>query len=156
MFRMALYSQPVYKAKLAELQPDMPHPKHCLGLNCQFKPTCYTDYMPHYTPSLTLNNTFLKPINWTLQDAEYGAWSLTYGYLDGKPAYAAGHGRESGELHIRVRPKNTNFVWLCGEGVGVSGLPCVYFRSLVSLNANRLTWTCLSFRSVIVLCSACV
>jgi len=56
--------------------------------------------------------------NWTLEDMEYGPWSLTFGYLDGKPYYSSKGGRADGEMHLKINISgDTDFIWLCGVGV---------------------------------------
>ncbi len=45
--------------------------------------------------------------------AEYGDWSLHYGYLDSKPMFKGTSSQ--GEIHFRVEITDTNFLWLCGS-----------------------------------------
>eukprot|EP00607_Mallomonas_marina_P003036 CAMPEP_0182435244 /NCGR_PEP_ID=MMETSP1167-20130531/74670_1 /TAXON_ID=2988 /ORGANISM="Mallomonas Sp, Strain CCMP3275" /LENGTH=455 /DNA_ID=CAMNT_0024626085 /DNA_START=277 /DNA_END=1641 /DNA_ORIENTATION=- len=108
-----------YAKKLSELQPDMPHPKRCTEF-CYTKPVCYTNFMPHYNPVLTLDSQLVGTTNWTMDDKDYGAWSLTYGYLDEKPGIHAVGGHAAGEIHFKITVGSENpekQVWICGDAI---------------------------------------
>ena len=48
-----------------------------------------------------------------LCSAEYGEWSLHYGYLDSKPMFKGTSSQ--GEIHFRIHIAKTDFVWICGS-----------------------------------------
>jgi hypothetical protein len=106
----------MYEGKLAELTPEMGKGNKCSSsLNCNARPQCFTDFKPHYTKNMTLTELLVgQPTNWTYDDAAYGEWSLTYGYLDAKPAYL-GKGMDAGEIQFQVNVGQTESVWMCGN-----------------------------------------
>ncbi|NCY08186.1 MAG: hypothetical protein EBX30_13465, partial [Betaproteobacteria bacterium] len=52
------------QTKLDALQPALPAPKKCQNLHCEAKPTCYTDFKPHYSPNLRLKDIVVGRTNW--------------------------------------------------------------------------------------------
>jgi hypothetical protein len=62
---------------------------------------------------LTLSELVVGHHNWTYDAAEYGEWSLHYGYLDAKPQFTGSAAQ--GELHLRIHVGGeTDKIWLCG------------------------------------------
>ena len=55
------------QTKLDALQPALPAPKKCQNLHCEAKPTCYTDFKPHYSPNLRLKDIVVGRTNWTYE-----------------------------------------------------------------------------------------
>lgn len=115
----------MYDAKLSELQPPLPMPKKCENhnLHCAARPTCYTNFMPHYPSNMTLSELVVGYTNWTIDPSGIadhvdlkkkgtGEWSLKYGYLDEKPLMMATH--HQGEIHFKITIGVNNFLWLCG------------------------------------------
>jgi hypothetical protein len=59
-----------FQSKLDALQPPLPAPKKCQALHCDFKPKCFTNFKPHYEPSLELKKIIVGKTNWTYEPGE--------------------------------------------------------------------------------------
>lgn len=88
-------------------------PKFCKNYRCEHRPTCFTDFKPHFATNMTLSELIIGSNQWINDDNEYPSWSLTYGYLDLKPFYFANNA-SMGELHLRLPVGKAGYVWLCG------------------------------------------
>jgi hypothetical protein len=102
----------VYKEKLEALQPPMPAPKHCKGYHCEQKMTCYTDYQPHYSPDMKLDDLIVGETKW--QYTGKGDEPRKEGHLDFKPAWS-GKNEADGELSFRIKVENADYVWIFGD-----------------------------------------
>lgn len=101
-----------YTDKLASLQPPLKKAEKCTKYLCEYKPQCFTDYRPHYSPD-TLSSIMVGNSNWTYEPEILGDWSLHYGYLDAKPLYYAS-GVTVGTINVKVNVDKIGTVWLCG------------------------------------------
>jgi hypothetical protein len=71
-----------YRKKLHDLLPSMGASYRCNKVNCDLRPTCYTDFKPHHPRNMTLSELLVgSRTNWTYDDFQYGEWSLKYGYV---------------------------------------------------------------------------
>ena len=103
-----------YKAKLGILQPPLPKPSKCQKLMCDVRPTCYTDFRPHYEESLKLSKIIVGKTNWTYDPEVLGDWSIKYGYRDAKPIFI-GTEKAGGEIHFQASIKHIGNMWVCGQ-----------------------------------------
>lgn len=53
-----------YLDKLKAFHSPVPEPKSCGGYRCNYRPQCFTDYKPHYSPN-SLQNILVGRLNWT-------------------------------------------------------------------------------------------
>lgn len=100
-----------YENKLDELLPKMPSASKCVEFRCDKMPICYTNYLPHYSSNMTLDQIILPDTNWTYYtiEPEGNYKSLAYH----KPGFY--HNSESdGVLRLKITSGPVYNVWLCG------------------------------------------
>ena len=59
------------QGKLDALQPPLPPPKKCQTSHCEARPTCYTDFKPHYSANMTLRELVVGTTAWTFEPGVY-------------------------------------------------------------------------------------
>lgn len=105
-----------YQSELKKFEEDnVPHPKRCGTLHCEYRPQCFTNYLPHYSKDHYLRDIIVGEVAWSADSEKYSDWSLKYGFLDAKPSYHSIKDEPSKELHIAVEIKEHDFVWICGN-----------------------------------------
>ena len=45
-------------------------PKFCKNYRCEKRPTCFTDYMPHFPTNMTLKELIVGPTQWVYDDCK--------------------------------------------------------------------------------------
>jgi len=106
-----------YKAKVDELMPPMGLPKYCGNYHCADKPTCFTNFYPHFPTNMTLTELVVGRNEWRMDGyMPTDSWHGKYGLRDLKPELKAQPKRPSGgDLHLKVNIDNTNYAWICGS-----------------------------------------
>jgi len=92
-------------------QPPMPEPVHCRAYHCEHKMNCYTNFQPHYSPDLRITDLIIGSTNWIPPEEEP---PRKEGHLDFKPFYSGKTDKE-GDIHLRIKIGNADYVWLFGE-----------------------------------------
>jgi hypothetical protein len=100
-----------FENKLDELVPKMPLPSKCQEFRCDKMPICYTNYLPHYSSNMTLDQIILPNTNWTYYTTELEESYKSLPYH--KPGFY--HNSESdGVLSLKITAGPVYNVWLCG------------------------------------------
>ena len=59
-----------YAKRLDQVYPILTTPKKCMNLHCDKRPSCYTDYQPHYEQGYNLSNLVVGNRSWTYIDGK--------------------------------------------------------------------------------------
>jgi hypothetical protein len=49
----------------------MPGAKYCGSINCDSRPTCFTDFAPHFPSNMTLSELLVGTTKWTYEDGMF-------------------------------------------------------------------------------------
>ena len=101
-----------YDDALNALMPPMPHPTNCRDFHCDKVPVCYTNYLPHFSPNMSLDQIILFNTSWTYDDNATTKYHKSLGYLYEKPGF---YNRQNASvIRIKISSGPIYNVWLCG------------------------------------------
>lgn len=59
-----------YSAALDKLQPPLPSTARCSHYHCLSRPTCFTDFMPHYASNMTIEQITVGRTKWSKHEGD--------------------------------------------------------------------------------------